>query len=189
MLSGFKDGFELSSSSTRQLPLWLVLGFSWPSCPECQCASLLTRLPLCTSASLPSSGKVCPHQAELVLTGACWTLLGAYSSKTLLWHWEGCQVCEKWHQVCTFTSTWSLRNCSPDYLVLPSAWTGWVVDKGVVNKELILAVLKVFVAQVLSRQQVRQTQVGFAYLCSWKASCPKPAAICAFCLQPSAFPC
>lgn len=40
----------------------------------------------------------------------------------------------------------------PRLLVLPSAWTGWVVTsqaEEAVDKELILAVFKVFMAQVL----------------------------------------
>lgn len=153
--------------------------------PACFTSHQAASLHECLSSQL-WQGLHSPSRA-----GAYWSLLdppGCLLKQNSLWLWEGCQLFEKWHQVCTSTSTWSLRNCSPDYLVLPSAWTGWVVHKGMVDKELLLAVLKVFVAQVLFRQQVGQTQVGFAYLCSWKASCPNLAAICAFCLQPSACP-
>lgn len=82
--------------------------------------------------------------------GAYWSLLdppGCLLEQNSLWHWEGCQVCEEWHQVCTSTSAWPPRNCSPDYLVLPSAWTGQVVinqAEGLVDKELVFGSFRSF---------------------------------------------
>lgn len=82
--------------------------------------------------------------------GVYWSLLdppGCLLEQNSLWHWEGCQVCEEWHQVCTSTSAWPPRNCSPDYLVLPSAWSGQVVinqAEGLVDKELIFGSFQSF---------------------------------------------
>lgn len=130
-----------SSSSAGQLPLWLVLSFSLLSCAECQVVLLLTGLPFCTGTSLFSSGKVSACKAELVLTGVCWTLTDAYSSKTV--NGTG-KVARSARSVTRFAPPGPRGhrdNYSLNYLVLPSARRGWVFTSQaevVVDIEFIL---------------------------------------------------